>query len=83
MKTLLVETTKMSTKGQVIIPKNTREFTGSEKETVFNVFALDKNTIVLNKQDSKKILAEFNALRARVKSKLSEAELNELVHNAR
>ena len=44
-----VETTKMCTKGQVIIPKHTREFTNSTKETNFTVFPIDKETIVLNK----------------------------------
>ena len=78
-----VETTKMSTKGQVIIPKNTREFTDSEEETIFTVFPLDKETIVLKKLDKQKIVAEFRQLRAKVGKKLSEAEVNEIVHKAR
>ena len=78
-----VETTKMSTKGQVIIPKNTREFTNSEEETIFTVFPLDRETIVLKKLDKQRIVAEFRRLRAKVGKKLSEAEVNEIVHKAR
>ena len=78
-----VETTKMSTKGQVIIPKHTREFTNSTKETNFTVFPLDKETIVLKKIDGRKIVEEFRKIRAKVKNKLSEEEVNKLVHKTR
>ena len=78
-----VETTKMSTRGQVIIPKETREFTGSSKDTIFTVFPINKETIVLKKLDRQKVLEEFKALRAKVKGKLSEAEANEIAHRAR
>jgi len=78
-----VETTKMSTRGQVIIPKNTREFTNSEEETIFTVFPLDKDTIVLKKLDKQRLVAEFRQLRAKVGKKLSGAEVNEIVHKAR
>lgn len=78
-----VETTKMSTKGQVIIPKSTREFTGSGQETIFTVLPIDKETIVLRKLDKQKIVREFRALRAKVKSKVSETEVNEEIHQAR
>ena len=78
-----VETTKMSTKGQVIIPKNTREFTNSTKETNFTVFPIDKETIVLKKINSEKIIKEFRDLRAKIKDKLTDAEVNEIVHKTR
>ena len=78
-----VETTKMSTRGQVIIPKETREFTGSKENTIFTVFPIDNKTIVLKKLDKKKVVEEFRALRAKAKNKLSEAEVNEIVHKAR
>jgi len=78
-----VETTKMSTRGQVIIPKETREFTNSKENTIFTVFPLDKGTIVLKKLDKQKIVEEFRALRAKVRGKLSEAEVDEIVHKAR
>lgn len=79
----LVETTTMSTKGQVIIPKETREFTKSQQKTIFTVFPLDRKTIVLKKIDKQKIVEEFRALRAKVRSKLSEAEVNAIVHKVR
>ena len=78
-----VETTKMSTKGQVIIPKNTRAFTESSRDTIFTVFPLDKETIILRKFDAKTAVQEFRALRAKVKNKLPEAAVNEIVHKAR
>ncbi len=78
-----VETTKMSTKGQVTIPKETRDFTESGTETIFTVFPLNKETIILKKLNKQKIVGEFRALRAKVKSKISEAEVNEIVHKAR
>ena len=78
-----VETTKMSIRGQVIIPKNAREFTNSEEETIFTVFPLDRETIVLKKLDKQRIVAEFRQLRAKVGKKLSGAEVNEIVHKAR
>ncbi len=79
----IVETTKMSTKGQVIIPQHTREYTHSSKDTSFTVFPLDRNTIVLKKIDRKKIAEEFWRIRARIKDKLSEEEIDEIIHKAR
>ena len=78
-----VETTKMSTRGQVIIPKETREFTGSKENTIFTVFPVDNKTIVLKKLDKQKVVEEFRALRAKAKNKLSEAAVNEIVHKGR
>ncbi|MBU2099669.1 hypothetical protein KKG83_05620 [Candidatus Micrarchaeota archaeon] len=78
-----VETTRMSTKGQVIIPKDTRNFTESREDTIFTVFPLDKETIILKKLDKQKIVNEFRALRKKVKNKVSEAEANEIVHKVR
>ncbi|MFA4855158.1 MAG: hypothetical protein WC634_01045 [archaeon] len=79
----VVETTKMSTKGQVIIPKETRQFTCSSENTLFTVFPLDRETIVLRKIDAEKAIREFRAIRARVKGKVPEATANEIVHRAR
>ena len=78
-----VETTKMSTKGQIVIPKETRKFTDSKEDTIFTVFPLDSKTIILKKFDAQKIVKEFRALRAKVKNRLSEAEVNDIVQKAR
>lgn len=79
----IVETTKMSTKGQIVIPRETRELTDSRENTIFTVLPLDRNTIVLRKLNRDEIAQEFRALRARVKNKISEAEINALIHKAR
>ncbi|MDO8428456.1 MAG: hypothetical protein Q7S92_04555 [Candidatus Diapherotrites archaeon] len=80
---VIVETTKMSTKGQVIIPKDARTFMELEKNTVFSVLALDQNTLILKKLDKEKLLREFENIRARVKHKLSEKGVDAIVHKAR
>ncbi|MFH1587155.1 MAG: hypothetical protein ABID38_04820 [Candidatus Diapherotrites archaeon] len=79
----ILETTKMSTKGQVIIPKGTRKFIKAGRDTVFAVFPLDKGTVVLKKIERKEILDEFRKLRAGVRKRLSEGEINEIVHKVR
>jgi bifunctional DNA-binding transcriptional regulator/antitoxin component of YhaV-PrlF toxin-antitoxin module len=79
----IVETTKMSTKGQVIIPKEVREFTQSTENTLFTVMPLNVDTIILKKLDKKAALAELDKIRARVKGKLSEDEINAIVHKIR
>ncbi|MFH1257022.1 MAG: hypothetical protein V1494_07080 [Candidatus Diapherotrites archaeon] len=79
----VLETTRMSTRGQVVIPKDAREFTNSKEDTIFTVFPVDRKTIVLKKIDSQKIVSEFRALRAKVKNKISEAEVNEITHKTR
>ncbi|MCX6803524.1 MAG: hypothetical protein NTY48_03055 [Candidatus Diapherotrites archaeon] len=79
----IVETTKMSTKGQIIIPKEVREFTQSTENTLFTVMPLNVDTIILKKLDKKAALVELDKIRARIKDKLSEDEINALVHKVR
>ncbi|MBS3061410.1 MAG: hypothetical protein J4215_02395 [Candidatus Diapherotrites archaeon] len=79
----IVETTRMSTKGQLVIPKKTREFTESESETIFTVSPLDKNTIVLKKMNTQKLVSEFQRLRAGVKNKFTEEEINDVIRKTR
>ncbi len=79
----IVETTRMSTKGQVVIPQKTREFTHSEKETLFVVTPVDKNTIMLKKMNTQQIIQELHNLRNRVKNKMSEDEINDVIHKTR
>ncbi len=79
----IVETTRMSTKGQLVIPRKTRKYTQAESETIFTVSPLDKNTIILKKMDTQKLVSEFQRLRASVKDKLSEEQVDALVHKNR
>lgn len=71
-----VDTTKMSTKGQVIIPKGIREYINAGEDTIFTVMPLDKETIVMKKLDRMKLIKEFRAFRAK-SPKFSEKEINE------
>ena len=76
----IVETTKMSTKGQVIIPKEIREFTNSTENTLFTVMPINSDTIILKKLNRQEMVKEFEKIRQNVKDKLSEAEINDIVH---
>ncbi|MBD3309737.1 AbrB family transcriptional regulator [Candidatus Woesearchaeota archaeon] len=57
-----IETTRMSTRGQVIIPKEIRDEISADEGTIFAVMPLDKNTIVMKKIDKKKLADEFKNL---------------------
>jgi len=72
----IIETTKMSTRGQVIIPKDIRDYIKAEENTIFTVVSLNKDTILMRKMDKKKLLAEFRNIRRDVKEKLSREEIN-------
>ena len=72
----IVETTKMSTRGQVIIPKDIREYISAEEDTIFTVVPLDKDTILMKKMDKKRLLQEFRNIRGSIKEKLSPEEIN-------
>ena len=79
----IVETTKMSTRGQVIIPKDVREYIKAEENTIFTVVPLDKNTILMKKMDKKKLLEEFRIIRGNVKGRLSEEEIDNEIREHR
>ena len=64
---VVMETTKMSTRGQVVIPKRIREFLNVNEDSIFTVVALDRETIVLRKLSKEKILADFAKIREKVK----------------
>ena len=79
----LIETTKMSTRGQVIIPKDIREYMDAEENTLFTVMPLDKETLLMKKMDKKRLLEEFRMIRASIKNKLSEREIMNEIKNSR
>jgi len=74
----LIETTKMSTRGQVIIPKDVREYIQAKEDTIFTVMPLDKETILMKKMDKKKLLDEFIKIRNGIKKLSSEEVKNEI-----
>ena len=63
----LVETTKMSERGQVVVPMNLRKFIKADKETTFAVSAIDENTLVFKKIDFRNFSEDFRKFRAKVK----------------
>ena len=71
-----VETAKMSERGQIIIPKEVRDYIGAGESTLFTVMPLDKETIIMKKLDREKLVEEFMAIRARTK-KMSDEEIKE------
>ena len=76
----IVETTKMSTKGQIIIPKEIRDFTQSKENTMFTVMPLNTETIILKKMDREEMIKEFRKIRQETKDRLSEDEINAIIH---
>ena len=79
----MIETTKMSTRGQVIIPKEIRTFIDAKEKTLFAVTTLDKNTILMKKMDKEKLMNEFKEIRASVKNKLTEQEIANEIKTSR
>ena len=78
-----VEETKMSTRGQIVIPKGMREYIKADKDTVFLVIPIDKETIVLKKSDKLKLLNEFRKIRKSIKNKRSKREIEEEIAKTR
>lgn len=78
-----IETTKMSTRGQVIIPKEIREYISAEEGTLFTVATIDQETLIMKKIDKSKLIQEFRNIRERVKKKLTEKEILDEVHKSR
>lgn len=72
----VVDTTKMSTRGQVIIPKGIREYISAGEDAIFTVMPLDRETIIMRKMDKKQLVAEFMAIRSRT-GKISPKEVSD------
>jgi bifunctional DNA-binding transcriptional regulator/antitoxin component of YhaV-PrlF toxin-antitoxin module len=79
---MAIDTAKMSQRGQIIIPKGIREMIGADTDTVFTISALNNETIIMKKLDTSAIIAEFNALRNKVR-KLSKKEIEAEINAAR
>ena len=77
-----IETAKMSERGQIIIPKEVRDEVGASTDTIFAVSTLDKDTIVMKRLNTKKIVEEFRKLRSMAK-KVSPEKIEAAIHEAR
>ena len=85
-----VETTKMSSRGQVVIPQDLREELGIEEGTVFAVMG-SRDTLILKKLEKPskeslikdlKVMAKEGRKRAESKG-IKENYIDEMVHKAR
>ncbi|MDY6788685.1 MAG: AbrB/MazE/SpoVT family DNA-binding domain-containing protein [Candidatus Nanohaloarchaea archaeon] len=72
-----IDTTKMSSRGQVIVPKKIRRDIGAEKGDIFTVASADENTVVLKKIDKEKLIAEFRDVREELDERLSQEDIDE------
>ena len=79
---MVIETTKMSTRGQIIIPRDIREHISSDAGTIFTIATIDKETIILKKMDKKKLVKEFRNIRKRI-NKIAEHEILAEVRKSR
>ena len=78
-----IETAKMSERGQIIIPKDVREYIGAGESTIFTIMPIDRETIIMKKLDKLKMMQEFRSIRARVKEKLTPEEISQEMKEAR
>ncbi|MBS3121665.1 hypothetical protein J4434_02160 [Candidatus Woesearchaeota archaeon] len=78
-----IETAKMSERGQIIIPKDIREYIGATENTIFTIMPIDKETIVMKKLDKMKIIQEFKGIRKGVSEKLTTKEINREIAETR
>ncbi len=77
-----VETAKMSDRGQIIIPKDIREYIGATENTLFAFTTIDANTIIMRRIDKEKLLREFRSMRER-STKVSEEIIQEEIKEYR
>lgn len=78
-----IETAKMSERGQIIIPKEIRDYIGASDNTLFTVMPLDRETIVMKKLDKTKIMQEFRSIRKSVKDKFTPQEISREIGEVR
>lgn len=63
-------------KGQVVIPKDIREYLGLETGTEIN-FKIEDNKVILKREDSKDFLKEFSNV-PKIERKLTSKELKKI-----
>ena len=79
----MIETAKMSERGQIVIPKEIREFIRAEEGTLFTLFPLNSETIVMKKLDTAAMIKEFRKIRASVKEYATNDEINDAIAEVR
>ena len=78
-----LETAKMSDRGQIIIPKEIRDYIGASENTIFTIMSIDKETIIMKKLDKIKILEEFRSIRKNVREKINSIDINKEIKESR
>lgn len=78
-----VETAKMSDRGQIIIPKEIRDYIDANENTIFTVLPLDRETIIMRKMDKEKLVQELRGIRNKIAKKLTPKEISEEIQAAR
>jgi AbrB family looped-hinge helix DNA binding protein len=79
----MIETAKMSERGQIVIPKEIRDFIHADEGTLFTLFPLNGETIIMKKMDTAAMVKEFRKIRASVKEHMTNDEINEVIAEAR
>ena len=85
-----METVKMSSKGQIVIPQNIREEIGAIEGSIF-VVANDKDSVILKKIETpskEELIKSIKniALRGEERAQkigIKEKDIQEIIHNAR
>lgn len=86
----MIETVKMSSKGQIVIPQNIREMTHSSEGSVFAVVG-SRDTIILKKiqtPSKEEILKRLDAMARDGRKRaerlgIKESDIPDLIHKAR
>ncbi|MFH1915660.1 MAG: AbrB/MazE/SpoVT family DNA-binding domain-containing protein [Nanoarchaeota archaeon] len=78
-----IETAKMSERGQIIIPKDIRDYIGAIDSTIFTMMPLDKETVIMKKLDTTAILKDFRDIRTRINKHMTSNEINAEIRDAR
>ncbi len=73
-----VEPSKMSTRGQIVIPLDIREKMGLKKDTLFMVGSIDKETIIMKKVDRSRLIKEFSRIRKSILKRERECTAEEI-----
>ncbi len=73
-----VEPSKMSTRGQIVIPLDIREKMGLKKDTLFMVGSIDKETIIMKKVDRSRLSKEFSRIRKSILKREREFTAEEI-----